>query len=104
MAQLNSLFRQTIEGEVPKLIRKILRQNQEVFKEIIALPPRRSHNHKIILKPDAQPVNLRSYCYPYHHKIDRRDASYRDCHTQSEFFSLIGPTHCEEKWYPKDVY
>lgn len=61
---------QSMEGVVPKPIQKMLVQNEDLFRELTELPPQRSHDHRIILKPDAQPVNLRPYCYLYHHKTE----------------------------------
>jgi hypothetical protein len=41
-----------------------------LFTNPIGLPPKRAHNHRIILKPDAQPVAVCPYRYPAAHKDD----------------------------------
>jgi hypothetical protein len=39
-----------------------------VFATPVGLPPKRAHDHRILLKPDAQPVAVRPYRYPAAHK------------------------------------
>jgi hypothetical protein len=39
-----------------------------VFADPTGLPPKRAHDHRITLKPDAQPVAVRPYRYPAAHK------------------------------------
>lgn len=55
---------------VPELIQKLIIQNINLFKELTELPPKRTHDHRICLKSDSQPVNLRPYRYPYHYKTE----------------------------------
>lgn len=43
---------------------KLLSEYEELFQEPTELPPRRLHDHKIPLKPDTQPINVRPYRYP----------------------------------------
>lgn len=47
-----------------------MQQNMDLFREPTKLHPRRSNDHRIVLKLDAQPVNLRPYRYPLHHKAE----------------------------------
>lgn len=70
IAQLNNLSSQTVELDILIPIKRLLQDNTDLFKEPTKLPPRRSHDHRIVLKPHAQPVNLRPYRYPYHHKVE----------------------------------
>jgi hypothetical protein len=39
-----------------------------LFTDPVGLPPKRAHNHRIILKHDTQPIAIRSYWYPAAHK------------------------------------
>jgi len=41
-----------------------LREYADIFSEPKSLPPHRSHDHKIILKEDTSPINVRPYRYP----------------------------------------
>jgi len=50
------------------LLDKLLAGSGDVFTAPSGLPPQRSHDHAIILKPDAQPVAVRPYRYPAAHK------------------------------------
>lgn len=52
-------------NEVPDEISGLLEEFDEVFKEPSSLPPMRSHDHSISLKPKAEPVNIRPYRYPH---------------------------------------
>lgn len=42
----------------------VMSQFVEVFESLVGLPPRRSHDHKIVLQPGAAPPNIRPYRYP----------------------------------------
>lgn len=68
MAQLSSMQVAPI-GDPMKLIR----YNGDLFQELTNLPPKWTHDHKIFLKPDSQPVNLRPYQYPNHHKTELKN-------------------------------
>ena len=43
---------------------ELITEYQDIFEEPKKLPPHRVHDHKIILKEGAQPVNVRPYRYP----------------------------------------
>lgn len=70
MAHLNNIHSNPVEGQILTPIKKLLRRNIDLFKDPSELPPRRNHDHRIILKLEAQPVNLRPYRYPYHPKAE----------------------------------
>jgi len=46
----------------------VLQQFPEVFQEITGLLPKRETMHSIVLTKEAEPVSVRPYRYPYHHK------------------------------------
>ena len=46
----------------------MLKQFPEVFPEITGLPPERKTMHSIVLTKEVEPVSVRPYRYPYHHK------------------------------------
>jgi hypothetical protein len=50
------------------LLDEVLDSFSDVFTEPTGLPPERSHNHHIVLKPSASPVAVRPYRYPATHK------------------------------------
>ena len=56
----------------PELIhpsmRTLCEEYKDIFKEVIGLPPKRTHDHQIPLVPGAEPVNLRPYRYPWEQK------------------------------------
>ena len=56
----------SVEAGVPQLQKEVV--DQSVFKENIGLPPLRGHEHHIVLKEGANPVGVRPYRYPRHHK------------------------------------
>ena len=43
---------------------KLLAKYADIFAEPKSLPPHRSHDHKILLKPGTSPINVRPYRYP----------------------------------------
>jgi len=48
----------------------LLAEYEELFVEPNSLPPKRSFDHLINLKPNLEPINIRSYRYPPHQKIE----------------------------------
>lgn len=42
----------------------------QVFEPPISLPPKSSHNHRIPLQPNVEPVSVRPYRYPYYQKTE----------------------------------
>lgn len=52
-----------------EMIEQLTREYADIFKEPIELPPfRKNHNHKIVLKEGAEPVNQRPYRYAVYQK------------------------------------
>lgn len=54
----------------PSEIHSLLSAYQDVFAEIIELPPMRNHVHAIPLLPNTTPPNIRPYRYPYFQKTE----------------------------------
>ncbi|KAE8727404.1 hypothetical protein F3Y22_tig00005459pilonHSYRG00018 [Hibiscus syriacus] len=54
----------------PTAIQSLLDQYQAIFAEPTGLPPTRNHDHAIPLKPEATPINLRPYRFPYIQKAE----------------------------------
>ena len=55
----------TLQGEIeePKMS-QLLQEFADIFEEPQALPPHRTHDHRIVLKEGVSLVNVRSYRYP----------------------------------------
>jgi len=49
-------------------MRALCEEYKDIFKEIIRLPPERTHDHQIPLVPGAGQVNLRPYRHPWEQK------------------------------------
>ena len=54
--------------DTDSLLEALLLAYGGVFADPTGLPPVRAHDHRIMLKPDAQPVAVRPYRYPAAHK------------------------------------
>ena len=52
-----------VEEPVATEMQEVLKEFQNVFKEVEGLPPSRSHDHKISLIEGAKPVNIQPYRY-----------------------------------------
>jgi hypothetical protein len=59
-----------VETELDAAISQVLGDFTDIFAEPKGLPPSRTHDHVILLKPDAQPVCVRPYRYPYFQKAE----------------------------------
>lgn len=59
------------------LVDGVLNTFTDIFAELIGLPPARSCDHNIVLKPGSFPVVVRPYRYPAAHKdeLERQCAS-----------------------------
>lgn len=57
-----------IPDQIPTQVQPLLDEYKDVFSEPTTLPPTRSLDHKIQLKPNTQPLSLRPYKCPYIHK------------------------------------
>ena len=51
-------------------LEKVLQDYGNLFQEPTTLPPQRLHDHKIVLKDGAEPVNVR----PYRYASEQKDA------------------------------
>ena len=58
------------EVEIPFPIQQVLTQFQRIFYSPTGLPPRRSHDHAIILHLGTSPINVRPYRYPQVQKAE----------------------------------
>jgi len=66
--------------EAGPLLEALLLSFGGLFADPVGLPPKRAHDHRIIPKPDAQPVAVRPYRYPAAHKdeLERQCAAMID--------------------------
>ena len=55
---------------MPKTLTQLLAQYDDIFAAPTTLPPNRSLNHQIPLKPDAKPFKIRPYRYPHRQKTE----------------------------------
>ena len=53
------------ENQQPKDIKDLLEEFSLVFQQPVSLPPIRACDHKILLKPRAQPFKLKPCRYPH---------------------------------------
>ncbi|KAL5777367.1 hypothetical protein ACOSP7_010293 [Xanthoceras sorbifolium] len=51
-------------------LNQLLTEFQQVFESPIELPPRRTHDHRIPLQPNQQPISVRPYRYPHFQKSE----------------------------------
>ncbi|KAL4281537.1 hypothetical protein GQ457_03G002250 [Hibiscus cannabinus] len=58
------------EATVPEVLQPLLEEYKEVFEDPKGMPPPRQQDHAIVLKSEAQPVNLRPYRFPHHQKAE----------------------------------
>jgi hypothetical protein len=77
------------------LLDGLLATFEDIFVEPTGLPPKRAHDHRIILKPDAQPVVVRPYRYPAAHKdeLERKCRHDRARHRPSRRLSVLVAGH-----------
>lgn len=66
MVELGSSVVETTEEEasIPLTITEVLQKFEKVFHMPTTLPPRRGHEHAIILRDGVPPVSVRPYRYP----------------------------------------
>ena len=57
-------------AEIPECMQILLKEFTVVFQEPSSLPPFRDTDHRIHLKSDASPVNVRPYRYPHFQKSE----------------------------------
>jgi hypothetical protein len=81
--------------EVGPLLEALLLSFGGLFTDHVGLPPKRAHDHHIILKHDAQPVAVQPYRYPAAHKdeLERQCAAMMEqgnvCRSDSPFSSPV---------------
>ena len=56
---------QTPQETYPPDLAHLLSSFSNVFTNPTELPPKRSYDHKITLQPDAKPISVQPYRYPY---------------------------------------
>lgn len=56
------------DAKVPELLNPVLNRFQGVFEMPPGLPPKRGHEHSIVLKQGSNPVGVRPYRYPQFQK------------------------------------
>ena len=52
----------------PQEIKSLMEEFSKVFETPTSIPPKRLHDHRILLQSDANPVSVRPYQYPYYQK------------------------------------
>ena len=55
---------------IPDCVQSLLQEHTNNFEIPTSLPPFKSIDHQIYLKPDATPINVRPYRYPYFQKSE----------------------------------
>ncbi|XP_027127715.2 uncharacterized protein [Coffea arabica] len=68
MAMSSHQSKESIPDSIPQAVQELLQEFEDVFQTPSSLPPTRSVDHEIPLKPDAQPFKLKPYRYPHYHK------------------------------------
>ena len=65
----------------PVKLEYLLNDYEDLFQEPKGLPPKRLHDHKIVLKEGTEPINVRPYRYPAFQKgeIERLVAEMLAC-------------------------
>lgn len=58
----------TFPLDLPEEIQSVLESHGVVFGLPSSMPPKRQFDHKIHLLPDAKPINVKPYRYPYFQK------------------------------------
>ena len=51
-------------GQIPSVLHSVLQGFKHVFDMPSGLPPKRTHDHAIVLKEGTEPISLRPYRYP----------------------------------------
>nr|XP_027122265.1 uncharacterized protein LOC113739231 [Coffea arabica] len=73
------------EHTIPREVKNILGEYADVFKTPDSLPPRRSIDHEITLKPGSQPVKLKPYRYPHSQNRRNRKTGYKNVGEQNSY-------------------
>lgn len=71
----------TEEQRVPAYLKGVIDQFAGVFSWPKGFPPKRGHEHNIVLKQGSDPVGVRPYRYPQYQKDEIENWS-RRCWTQ----------------------
>lgn len=51
--------------DIPKEMRMLIEEFQNLFQPPMSLPPSRLFNHRIHLLPNTKPINVKPYRYPH---------------------------------------
>jgi hypothetical protein len=55
-------------GYIQADLQEVLQAFEDLFREQLGLPPKRNHDHQIVLKAEGGPINVRPYRYPHYQK------------------------------------
>ena len=71
LLQCSQMEAQETKGEnaKPSKIQELIQKHKKVFQDLpMKLPPERNIEHTIEIKPGSNPIKVKPYRYPHHHK------------------------------------
>lgn len=81
LVAVNNRSQSEWEVNLLDLLHMLLFEYEDLFKEPTTLPPSRTHDHSINLKPNSEPFNARPYRYPPSPKNTNRTNGQRNVAT-----------------------